>query len=128
MKYFPSLSKFPSVFLALLVVLAFSPWALALDAVYIGPDLGNWNVAANWTGGFIPDQGFNEAGVVNNGATVVLDAHTQSPPGTNANIAGLRLGSLLATNTGGLRIVWKQSIRPVTKPAPSALAASARAI
>ncbi|HEY3391481.1 MAG TPA: hypothetical protein VGK58_02150, partial [Lacipirellulaceae bacterium] len=115
MKYLPTLTKFPSIVLALLVGLAFCPWAAAIDVLYQGPDLGNWNVTANWNNVAPPDAGFDEAGVVNNGATVVLDAHTQSPPGTNVNIGGLRLGSA-ANTTGGLRIVSGGILEAVDPP------------
>jgi hypothetical protein len=79
----------------------------AVDSVYDGPDNGNWNLSDNWS--FVPpDVAFNEAGVINNGATVVLNDHTKSEtaPGAgliNVDIAGLRLAPAAGT-TGGLRI------------------------
>ncbi|HJQ79376.1 MAG TPA: hypothetical protein VJ828_05440 [Lacipirellulaceae bacterium] len=109
MKYVPSLTTFSSVVLALLVVVAFCPWAVATDVPYTGPNDGDWNVPANWQTGFVPDQGFDEAGVVNNGATVVVSTPPSASPG------GVRLGSAAGT-TGGLRIVSGGNLTAVDPP------------
>jgi hypothetical protein len=91
-------------------VLGFAPPTWAVDVLWDGgavPDSPNWNVSDNWA--FVPpDVAFNEAGVINNGETVVLNDHTksESAPGAglvNVDIAGLRLGSA-ANTTGGLQI------------------------
>jgi hypothetical protein len=90
-------TKFLSAGCLLVMLLAPNGVVRAVDVAYIGPDLGNWNVPANWSGGFGPDASFGQAAVINN-ATVVLNQHTRAEPfGPDVNVAGLRL----ATNPGG---------------------------
>jgi hypothetical protein len=84
-----------------------STWAVDINDQ--GPDSGSWNVSANWNNFAPPDVAFNEAAIINNGATVVLNDHTKTspdggPPFVDVSIGGLRLGSA-ANVTGGLRIV-----------------------
>jgi hypothetical protein len=76
--------------------------ALAVDVMWFGPDLGNWNVDANWSGGIVPSVAFDEAAVINNFTTAVLSAHAMSQ-GSTVFVGGLRLGTA-AANVGGLRI------------------------
>ena len=68
---------------------------LAVDNIWQGPDLGNWNIDANWSVGFVPGN-FNEVATINNSTTAVLSS---AVPDAN----GLMLGAA-AANTGGLRI------------------------
>jgi hypothetical protein len=76
--------------------------ARAVNNMWIGPNLGNWNVSANWSVGVAPDRRFNEAAVIDNFTTAVLSAPASSD-GVDVNVAGLKLG--LATGSfGGLRI------------------------
>jgi hypothetical protein len=80
--------------------------ARAIDVLYQGPDSGSWNIAANWSDGEPPTVTLNEAGVINNGATVVLSEHAKSgsiPPLFDVNVGGLRLGTANGSS-GGLRI------------------------
>jgi hypothetical protein len=84
------------------LLLACSPSAgWAADILWtgtVGDD--NWNTAANWTGGFVPEAQFEEVGVVDNGDTAFIDANL--PNGT-PNAAGLVLGQM-AGNFGGLEV------------------------
>jgi hypothetical protein len=96
----------PAVALMLLALLAPGRLARAVDNAWIGPELGSWNVGGNWSTTFAPDAAFNEAGVISNFTTAVLSAHTKSGdfPGSDVNVAGVRLGST-AGSVGGLRII-----------------------
>ncbi len=114
MKCLFSSTRFRSGILPLLVLLAFCPAARAIDVLYSGPDLGNWNVGANWSTTFPPWAGANEAGVIGAAApgalsaTVILNQHAMSTdiqgnPVPLAEVAGLKLG-VAAGSTGGLRV------------------------
>jgi hypothetical protein len=108
MKRLAMSARFSSV-AVLLALLDDFQGARAVDVLYQGPDSGSWNVTANWNSVAPPDVAFNEAGVIQNGATVILNEHTKSspsgfPPLFDVNIGGLRLGSAAAT-TGRLRVV-----------------------
>jgi hypothetical protein len=83
----------------------------------IGPNLGNWNVAANWqlagsNSHFVPDASFNEAALINNGATVVVNAPADNDVGgVKIGVSGLapegdpETGGLLLNSFGVLRAV-----------------------
>jgi hypothetical protein len=71
--------------------------AEAVDSQYQGPDLGNWNVDANWSTGFVPDAAFDEVGAINNHANVFVNSAIPMQAG------GVKLGQA-AGQSGGLRI------------------------
>jgi hypothetical protein len=48
-----------AAFFGLTVVLLGSTAAMAVEAVWIGPDVGQWNVAANWSTGAVPNSGMS---------------------------------------------------------------------
>jgi hypothetical protein len=86
-----------SAVLLSLVLLVTPNSTRATDSPYVGPNNGNWNVPANWQFGALPDEAVNEAGVVNNNTTVVVNS------AIGVNPAGVRLGTT-AGNSGGLRV------------------------
>jgi hypothetical protein len=113
----------PARFLAaasLLALLNTCQVAWGVNKAWVGPDLGSWNVDANWTFGFGPDASFNEAALINNGGTAVLQGPAQSSGG-EVNVGGLKLGvSGLDppgdSENGGLRIVSGGLLMNVATP------------
>src|SRR5688572_15333005 len=92
--------------LGLLAIFATCPVARAVNNVWVGPNLGSWNVDPNWSlgaGAFVPDASFNEAALINNGTTPLLNT------GLIPNVGGLKLGisgidPVGDAEVGGLRI------------------------
>ncbi len=90
----------------LCAMLATAPVARANYSPYQGPNLGSWNDSFNWITFRPPSVYFDETGMIDNGATVILSQHARSEfipnPGlTDTSVGGLLLG---ASNSGGLRI------------------------
>ena len=91
-----------------------------VNTAWVGPDFGSWNVDANWSTGFGPNAGFNEAALINNGGTVVLNAPAMSNFAA-VNVGGVKLGiSSLDppgdVENGGLRIVSGGVLTNVATP------------
>lgn len=64
------------------------PTAEAQDVIWQNPGTGDYNDAANWSNGFVPDSSFNERAIINNGGSAFLDAPAATPA------AGVALGEL----------------------------------
>jgi hypothetical protein len=71
--------------------------ANAQDVLWQTPGVSDYNTPANWSTGFVPDSGFNERAIINNGGTAYLDAAATTPA------AGVALGEL-ANQSGTLEI------------------------
>jgi hypothetical protein len=117
-------TRFPRAIVLLVVLLVSARQAYAINNFWIGPNLGNWNVDANWeletnaTAHFVPDQFFSEAALINNGNTAVLNSPAMNS-NSSGDVGGLKIGisGLAPTNdpeTGGLRIESGGVLRAVT--------------
>ena len=90
----------------LLLPVALCPTAAhAVDNHYVGPNLGNWTTAPNWSATFVPDAGFDEAATINNHNLVLLSSAAPDVGGVKMAQAAGQGGGLLINSNGSLRAV-----------------------
>jgi hypothetical protein len=82
-----------------------STWQLGNPA---GSGTGNWNVAANWSGGIVPNAGMEDAAAINGGGTAQINTVIATPAGSvvlGQGTAANESGTLEIQNGGTLNVV-----------------------
>jgi hypothetical protein len=82
-----------------------STWQLGNPA---GSGTGNWNVAANWSSGIVPNAGMEDAAAINGGGTVQINTAIATPAGSvvlGQGTAANESGTLEIQNGGTLNVV-----------------------
>jgi hypothetical protein len=79
--------------------------AVAVDYFWQNPGEGNWNVGSNWDQGLPPEAQWEEAAIINNGGTAIVNSAVADAGGLILGQAAGQSGTLRVLSGGSLNLV-----------------------